>query len=278
MLKKMLISATVAGLVGSFFLGANYNAAQNVTTNSEAISSTFINVEKPLQIATVSDAGVSAQQHDALSQALAEKLNFDVQKISVSAIPGLYEVVTEQGIFYVNADASNLIQGTLYQIVDNTVVDLTEQAMAAVRKEAMAGFAEDTINYPAENEKYSITVFTDINCGYCRKLHSEMAQYNALGISVKYLAFPRGGLDSQTYRDMVSIWCSDDKVTAMNSAKQGTGISPQSCTNNIAAQYQLGQRLGVTGTPAIVFDNGQMKPGYAPAAQLLSILQNLDKS
>ncbi len=278
MLKKMLIAATVAGLVGSFFLGANYNAAQHIATNSNATNGVAINVEKPLQVTTENDAGISAQQHKALSQVLAEKLNFDVQKISVSAIPGLYEVVTDQGIFYVNADASNLFQGSLYQIADNTVVDLTEQAMAAVRKDAMAGFSADTINYPAENEKYSITVFTDINCGYCRKLHSEMAQYNALGISVKYLAFPRGGLGSQTYRDMVSIWCSDDKVAAMNSAKQGTGITPQSCTNNIAAQYQLGQRLGVTGTPAIVFDNGQMKPGYAPAAQILNILQNLDKS
>lgn len=283
MLKKMLIAATVAGLVGSFFLGANYNATQHIATNSNAtngksINGAAINVEKPLQVATENGAAISAQQHKALSQVLAEKLNFDVLQIGTSAIPGLYEVVTEQGIFYVNADATNLIQGSLYQIADNTVVDLTEQAMAAVRKDAMAGFSADTINYPAENEKYSITVFTDINCGYCRKLHSEMAQYNALGISVKYLAFPRGGLGSQTYRDMVSIWCSDDKVAAMDSAKQGAGITPQSCTNNIAAQYQLGQRLGVTGTPAIVFDNGQMKPGYAPAAQLLNILQNLDKS
>ena len=157
MLKKMLIAATVAGLAGSFFLGVNYNAAQNAPTNSDAINSsvknsivinsetvnsTVISAEKPLQIATVSGAGISAQLHDALNQALAEKLNFDVQKISVSAIPGLYEVVTEQGIFYVNADASNLIQGALYQIVDNTVVDLTEQAMAAVRKDAMAGFSD----------------------------------------------------------------------------------------------------------------------------------------
>jgi len=198
--------------------------------------------------------------------------------VSDTAISGLFEVVTDEGIFYVNADASNLIQGSLYQVDANGVTDLTEQAMGKVRQQAMQTFAGDSIDYLAENEKYSITVFTDINCGYCRKLHNEVAELNQLGISVKYLAFPRGGLNSKTYQDMASIWCAQDSATAMSNAKRGGKVVPETCTNTVAQQYDLGRRLGVTGTPAIVFESGQMQPGYVPAAQLISILEKMDKS
>ena len=266
MLKKLMITAIAAGLVASFVFGVNsapQQAAPAVPTTPHTTP--------------VTDVVVSAQQLD-ISRLLAEKLNFKVASVSDSVIPGLFEVTTDQGIFYVNADVSNLIQGSLYQVDDNGVTDLTEQAMGKVRQQAIQAFASDTINYPAENEKYSITVFTDINCGYCRKLHNEVAQLNKLGISVKYLAFPRGGLNSTTYQDMVSIWCAEDRVQAMNNAKRGGKVVPESCTNTVAQQYELGRRLGVTGTPAIVFENGQMQPGYVPAAQLLSILASVDKS
>ena len=266
MLKKLMITAIAAGLVASFVFGVN-SAPQQATPAVPTI----------LHATSVTDVIVSAEQLD-ISRLLAEKLNFKVVSVSDSVIPGLFEVATDQGIFYVNADVSNLIQGSLYQVDDNGVTDLTEQAMGKVRQQAIQAFASDTINYPAENEKYSITVFTDINCGYCRKLHNEVAQLNKLGISVKYLAFPRGGLNSTTYQDMVSIWCAEDGVQAMNNAKRGGKVVPESCTNTVAQQYELGRRLGVTGTPAIVFENGQMQPGYVPAAQLLSILASVDKS
>ncbi|QUM75158.1 bifunctional protein-disulfide isomerase/oxidoreductase DsbC [Moritella sp. 24] len=267
MLKKILITAMAAGLVGSFVLGVSGASAQKVSTPA-AITPTE-------QVST--NIASSAEQQD-ISRLLAAKLNFKVSSVSDSVIPGLFEVVTEQGIFYVNADASNLIQGSLYQVDENGVTDLTEQAMGKVRQQAMQKFADDTINYPAENEKYSITVFTDINCGYCRKLHNEIAQLNKLGVSVKYLAFPRGGLNSKTYQDMASIWCAENSAEAMNNAKRGGKVVPEMCTNTVAQQYDLGRRLGVTGTPAIVFDNGQMQPGYVPANQLISILEKMDKS
>lgn len=266
MLKKILITAVAAGLVGSFVLGINGASAQKASapiTPTHAEQSTSV--------------VLSADQQD-ISRLLAAKLNFKVSSVSDSAIPGLFEVVTDQGIFYVNADASNLIQGSLYQVDTNGVTDLTEQAMGKVRQQAVEEFAGDAIEYPAENEKYKITVFTDINCGYCRKLHNEVAELNKLGISVNYLAFPRGGLNSKTYRDMTSIWCAEDNAEAMNNAKRGGKIVPESCTNTVAKQYDLGRRLGVTGTPAIVFENGQMQPGYVPAAQLITILEQMDKS
>jgi thiol:disulfide interchange protein DsbC len=273
MLKKVLITAIVAGLVGSFVFGIN--------SAPEQVSSTQPSKTQDVAVQTVAAKTTGADlspEHQDISRLLAEKLNFKVSSVSDSVLPGLFEVVTEQGIFYVNADASNLIQGSLYQVSDAGVVDLTEQAMGKVRKQAIQALASETINYPAENEKYSITVFTDINCGYCRKLHNEVAQLNKMGVSVKYLAFPRGGLNSATYQDMASIWCAEDKAEAMNNAKRGGKVVPEMCTNTVAKQYELGRRLGVTGTPAIVFDNGQMQPGYVPAAQLVGILEKMDKS
>lgn len=256
MLKKVIITVIAVGLVGSFIFGINGASESKVSATSSTLS----------------------VDHQVMSRLLVEKLNVKVSSIGNSAIPGLFEVVTDQGIFYVNADVSNLIQGPLYQVDDNGVTDLTELAMAKVRQQAIQAFAGDSIDYLAENEKYTITVFTDINCGYCRKLHNEVAQLNELGISVKYLAFPRGGLNSKTYQEMVSIWCAEDSAEAMNNAKRGGKIVPEMCTNTIAQQYELGRRLGVTGTPAIVFDNGQMQPGYVPAAQLFSLLEKMDKS
>ena len=265
MLKKVMITAIVVGLVGSFVLGINGSPEQALITTQA------VHTEQPTNV-------VLSAEHQDISRLLAEKLNFKVSSVSDSAIAGLFEVATDQGIFYVNADASNLIQGSLYQVNENGVTDLTEQAMGKVRQQAIQEFAGDTINYLAENEKYSITVFTDINCGYCRKLHNEVAQLNQLGISVKYLAFPRGGLNSKTYQDMTSIWCAEDSAKAMNNAKRGGKIIPEVCTNTVAQQYELGRRLGVTGTPAMVFENGQLQPGYVPAAQLLNILTSVDKS
>jgi thiol:disulfide interchange protein DsbC len=266
MLKKLIITAAAVGLVGSFVLGISGSPELEV-----------VSITPTVHTEQVTNVALSAGDQE-ISRLLAEKLNFKVSSVSDSAIPGLFEVVTDQGIFYVNADASKLIQGSLYQINDNGVTDLTEQAMGKVRQHAIQEFSGDMINYPAENEKYSITVFTDINCGYCRKLHSEVAELNQLGISVKYLAFPRGGLNSKTYQDMESIWCAEDSAQAMNNAKRGGKIIPEVCTNTVAQQYELGRRLGVTGTPAIVLENGKMQPGYVPAAKLLNMLTNMDKS
>lgn len=274
MLKKILITAIAAGLVGSFVFGIN-SAPEPQPQPEASVKSTAANSQTVNVQATT--AVLSAEQQD-IAGLLAAKLNFNVSSVSDSAIAGLFEVVTDQGIFYVNADATHLVQGSLYQVDNDGVTDLTEQAMGKVRQQAMQQFAGDTINYPAENEKFSITVFTDINCGYCRKLHNEVAELNQLGISVNYLAFPRGGLNSKTYQDMASIWCAEDSAAAMNNAKRGGKVVPEVCTNTVAQQYDLGRRLGVTGTPAIVFDNGQMQPGYVPAAQLISILEKMDKS
>jgi thiol:disulfide interchange protein DsbC len=119
--------------------------------------------------------------------------------------------------------------------------------------------------------KTHITVFTDTDCGYCQKLHSEVPELNRLGVEVRYVAFPRQGLNSPAAKELVSVWCAKDQQDAMNRAKTRQSVADASCDNPVAKQYQLGQMIGVNGTPAIVLANGKMIPGYQPAPQLAKI-------
>ena len=131
--------------------------------------------------------------------------------------------------------------------------------------------ASDMVVFAPEEPKTHITVFTDVDCGYCRKLHSEVEQLNNLGIEVRYMAFPRGGMQSPAAQVMQSVWCADNRQQAMTSAKQGKTVEEVTCTNPVAQEYELGKQLGVQGTPAIFLANGVMIPGYQPAQQLATI-------
>lgn len=205
-----------------------------------------------------------------------EMLNMTASSIKPSAIKDLYEVLTERGVFYVSADANYLIHGNVYDL-NNEMENLTEKSLSKLRMQKLKAFESEMIVYKAENEKHVITVFTDTSCGYCKKLHSEMADYNRLGITVRYLAYPRQGINSSTARTMVSIWCADDRNIAMDNSKNGKGVTPKTCKNTVKEQYELGQFFGVTGTPAIVLEDGTLKPGYLPAKQLLEVIEYNEK-
>ena len=129
------------------------------------------------------------------------------------------------------------------------------------------------IVYPAENEKTKVTVFTDIDCPYCVKLHREMADYNAEGITIRYMAFPRAGIGSPSYKKTVNVWCSDNPAQAMSDAKEKKTIPDKTCDNPVAQQYQLGQALGVNGTPSMFLENGSSLPGYVPAKNLAAQIE-----
>ena len=199
-------------------------------------------------------------------------MNLEVSSVKETPIKNLYEVVTQRGVFYVSGDVKYLIQGDMYDL-NNNMENLTEKAMLALRMKKLKAFESEMIVYKAENEKHVITVFTDTSCGYCKKLHSEMADYNKLGITVRYLAFPRQGVNSSTARTMASIWCADDRNIAMDNSKNGKGVETKTCKNTIKEQYELGQFFGVTGTPAIVLEDGTLKPGYLPAPNLLKVIE-----
>ena len=137
---------------------------------------------------------------------------------------------------------------------------------------------KEMIVYKAPQEKHVITVFTDITCGYCQKLHSEMADYNALGITVRYLAFPRQGVPSEVEKEMKAIWCAKDPKKAFDDAMAGKGVKPASCDISIANHYALGVQFGVNGTPAIVLNDGYVVPGYQAPAEMKAFLDQHQKA
>jgi thiol:disulfide interchange protein DsbC len=194
--------------------------------------------------------------------------------VADSSLPGLYEVTIGAQILYLSQDGRYVIQG---DIVDLTSSDnITENRRNGLRADAIDKVGEDKmiIFGTAGEPKYTITVFTDIDCGYCRKLHQEIASYNDLGIKVRYLMFPRTGLNSESYDKAVSAWCSDDRNEAITRAKRGETLEAKTCENPVSQHYNLGQQLGVRGTPSIILADGEMVPGYVPADRLVEMLSS----
>ncbi len=187
--------------------------------------------------------------------------------ISETPIEGVLMVQVNGDIVYATADGKYLIQG---RVVDmETREDLTEKAKAEVRRELLVSVdTSKQISFSPEEPAYELMVFTDIDCGYCRKLHSQMAAYNEQGIAINYMAFPRAGIGSRSYEKAVSVWCADNPQEAMTQAKLGADPDPLQCENPIAEQYQLGMELGVTGTPALLTADGQLIPGYVAPEKL----------
>jgi len=198
-------------------------------------------------------------------------LGLQATKIEESAIPGVKQVLTNRGVFYMSADSKIFIAGRMFD-VENNMKNLTETALSGLRLDGMEKFEDSMIVFPAKDEKHTVTVFTDTTCGYCRKLHAQIDDYNSLGITVRYLAFPRGGINSRSFDEIQSVWCSADQQSAMTKAKAGDKLSTEKCNAPIAGHYNLGQAAGVTGTPAIMLEDGTMIPGYKPPSALAQML------
>lgn len=189
--------------------------------------------------------------------------------------PGLYTVeLGDAGAYYATTDGSHLIAGDLYAVLGDGFENRTEDLRSARRVDILDEIArEDLIVFPAEGETRGVvSVFTDVDCGFCRKLHLEVPELNAMGIEVRYLAYPRAGIGSESAAKLVSAWCAADPATALTRLKAGEPVENRSCANPVAAQFRLGQRLGVRGTPALFLDDGRMLPGYMPAAVLAAEL------
>lgn len=192
--------------------------------------------------------------------------------IELSALPGLYEVSFGPSVVYVSADGRYLIQGDLVNV--DSGKNYTRARRRGQRRDHMAKVnPDDMVAFGPENAKYTVDVFTDIDCPYCVRLHNQMADYNRLGIRIRYLAFPRAGIPSKSYDKWVSVWCSDDQQVAMSKAKNGMRIPEQKCDNPVEKQFALGRAVGVRGTPSLIFEDGQIVPGYVPPAELLQMLK-----
>lgn len=203
--------------------------------------------------------------------------NADSIAVSETPIDGILQVQIGGEIVYTTSDGRYLLQGRLVDL--DTRADLTELAKAGARLELMEGIDESKqIVFEPESPEYELTVFTDIDCGYCRKLHAEIEAYNAQGIGIRYMAFPRAGIGSNSYNKFVSAWCADDQQSALTDAKLGNDPEPLQCENPVAEQYQLGVALGVTGTPALLMNDGQLIPGYVPPEKLKARLDQMTAS
>lgn len=220
--------------------------------------------------AVANDVAVAPNANDPIVIKFAA-LGVTVKQINPSPVAGLKELITNQGVLYASPDGQFLMQGTLIDL--NNRSNLTEKALNGVRQAGLKEYEDSMIVYKAPNEKHSITVFTDISCGYCRKLHRELDDLLEAGITVKYLAFPRGGLQGSGYNDLMNVWCAKDQQEALTEAKSGSNTTAvKGCSALVAEHYQLGQSFGVTGTPAIILEDGTMIPGYQPAAALSAAL------
>ena len=208
----------------------------------------------------------------------------DVNKVSVRRVPiaGLYEAAMGEDIFYITADGRYLMMGNIFDLKTRSNLtserrDKIQQARNPERKKAIDALNEkDMVVFAPEGEtKHTINVFTDVDCGYCAKIHNEVSKLNEAGVKVRYLAFPRAGIGSKTYHKMVSVWCAEDQQKAMTDAKARLKVKEAKCNNPVERQYKLGQELGVSGTPALVLSNGELVPGYMPADKLISRLEKM---
>lgn len=214
-------------------------------------------------------AAAVSDDHAKLKAELAA-VGLKVNSVADSVIPGVQQVLTDKGLFFSANQGQYLIEGNIYDLTNKQLVN--DKILQQVRKSGIQSMQGSVIEYKAKDEKHAITVFTDTSCGYCRKLHSEMQTYLDQGITVRYLAFPRGGVASETFTELQSIWCAKNPQQAMDKAKAGDTIAAAQCTNTVAEQYNLGQSFGISGTPAIVLADGTLIPGYQPASALAATL------
>jgi len=205
--------------------------------------------------------------------------------INRTPIDGLYEAIYGNQIIYMTKDGHYMLEGDLYDI--NQRVNLTERVRQVGRKKVLDGIDEkQMIVFKPENNnpKYVITAFTDIDCGYCRKLHSQIKQYNSLGIEMRYVSFPRSGLNTESYYKAIAVWCAKDRNKAMTIAKGGAPLDQlktleqvsdtKPCTQAVVNDFSAARDIGINGTPTLFTEDGQIIPGYVPPDKLLQMLDS----
>lgn len=195
--------------------------------------------------------------------------------ISSTPVKGLYQVLVGGQVVYMTKDAHYLIDGDMMDMEKK--INLTESARGSIREKALSDLGEENmlVYTPKGEVKQTITVFTDIYCPYCRKLHDEMSEYMDNNVKVRYIFLPFKG--KKSYDTSVSVWCAKDRNAALDTAKAGEDVEPKTCAHPIDKHKALAQTLSIRGTPAIMFENGQMTPGYMPAAKVIEQFKKAGK-
>jgi thiol:disulfide interchange protein DsbC len=199
-----------------------------------------------------------------------------VDDVRASPVPGVFEVMRGTDVVYVSGDAKYAIAGDLYDL-NNQSSNLTERRRREIRMQLLAAVPDSqAVVFSPKDPKYTVTVFTDVDCGFCRQLHSKIAQYNDLGIKVRYLFFPRSGPATESWEKAEQVWCSANRNEALTKAKLGETLKVAKCANTpVKRDYELGENIGLRGTPGIVLSNGELLGGYVQPINLVAKLQVL---
>jgi thiol:disulfide interchange protein DsbC len=210
--------------------------------------------------------------------------NAEPDSVMESAMPGIYEAVFGAQVVYLSSDGRYMIEGDVYDLKQR--VNLTEDRRKGGRVKAVASIEKDSMivfSPKGGKPKHSITAFTDIDCGYCRKLHEQINSYEDLGIEVRYAAYPRAGFGSKSFYKAEAVWCATDPRKTMTFAKSGATleqlraveqVSGKDCKETIRKHMEVAKDVGVTGTPSLVMTNGKVIPGFVPPDRLLKILDS----
>ncbi|MEM7081222.1 MAG: DsbC family protein [Pseudomonadota bacterium] len=253
MFKRMTLTAALAGAV---FLGACEAATD---TPAKAAASESAAPDAPVAINADLDLDEVRRKFPAINPA----------DIKESPVQGWFEIDSGGQVLYISGDGRYAMRGDLIDL--DTRVNLTDLRRNTSRQQLMASIGEDDmiVYTPDGDVTHSVTIFTDVDCGYCRKLHQEMEDYHSEGIEVRYLFYPRSGPNTASWEKATNVWCSDDRNSALTQAKAGQRLAAQQCDAGlINDHFEAGRKVGLRGTPAIVTENGELISGYMPAKAL----------
>jgi len=242
-------------------------------------------MRKVIKIAALSLLGLTLSTANADEAAIRQSMTqsmptMKIDSVKQSEIKGLYEVIVGANIFYVSKDGKYLLQGHLIDVparkdLTQEKLNNTQEKLNNTRKLALEKMGQaKMIVFKPKIAKYTVSIFTDIDCHFCRELHSEMDQYLAQGITIQYLFFPRAGKGSESYTKAISVWCADDRNAALTAAKKDQKVPTKTCDNPIDEHMQLAEEFKITGTPMIVSENGNIYEGYKSAKKLVEALEN----
>ena len=224
-----------------------------------------------------SSAFAAEQEEQQVRNTLAKLApNLQIDSIRQSEVPGLYEVLFGTRVVYLTGDGKYLLQGSIVDTESGK--DISEAAISSVRNKILSSLKEeDMVVFAPKETKHTVTVFTDIDCGYCRKMHAEMKDYNDLGIKIRYVSYPRAGVGSESFNKSETVWCAEDREEAMTIAKLGGSLkdvkAKENCDSPVRNQYMTGQALSIQGTPAPFLENGKRVGGYLSASDLMKQIQ-----
>lgn len=223
----------------------------------------------------VSNAAAPASKADPRAAIVNKISGLKLEDVRMTPVNGIYEITRGSEVSYTSSDGRYVILGDMIDVDSDS--NISETRRRGIRQRLIDTVPEsEMLVFSPKDPKYTITVFTDIDCGYCRRLHSQIAEYNRLGIRVRYLFYPRTGPDTDSWHKAEAVWCSSNRNDALTRAKGGEVIKAPDCHANaiVARDYELGQKIGVEGTPAIIMASGEMLPGYASPAELAKYLKS----